>query len=78
MGSANVSIVDVKSNKVVKGGENLLYWASGYADEAQKVTPVNQTKFDVTIPDLGGACKVAGDCVSFCFPFVSVLLQMTG
>lgn len=30
---------------------------------AVKDTPKNQTSFTVTIPDLGTACKVAGDCV---------------
>ena len=63
VGSANVSIVDTKSNKFVKGGENLLYWASGYADEANKNPPANNTKFEVTIPELGDACKTAGECV---------------
>ena len=67
-GSANVSIVDTKTNKYVKGGEKLVYWPTGYADEAVKNTPANQTKFDVKIPDMGGACRVAGACVGHkCF-----------
>ncbi|CAG8976999.1 hypothetical protein HYALB_00012851 [Hymenoscyphus albidus] len=63
VGSANVSIVDTKTNSYVKGGAVLVNWPSGYADEAVTATPKNQTTFDVTIPDLGGACKVAGECV---------------
>lgn len=63
-GTANMSIVDTKSNKVVK---QLLYW-SNYADETLKTMPANNTVFSVTMPkDLGGACTTAGDCVSFCF-----------
>lgn len=61
-GTANMSIVDTKSNKVVK---QLLYW-SNYADETLKTMPANNTVFSVTMPkDLGGACTTAGDCVSF-------------
>ncbi|PMD58383.1 uncharacterized protein K444DRAFT_503173, partial [Hyaloscypha bicolor E] len=59
-GTANMSIVDMKSNKIVK---QLLYWDQ-YADEKQKTLPANNTAFDVTIPsDLKGACATAGDCV---------------
>lgn len=61
-GTANVSVVDTKSNKIVK---QLLYW-DAYADEKLKTLPANNTAFDVTIPsDLKGACATAGDCVSF-------------
>ncbi|KAN0114666.1 hypothetical protein V8E51_004210 [Hyaloscypha variabilis] len=59
-GTANVSIVDTKSNKVVK---QLLYW-DHYADEKLASLPANNTAFDVTIPsDLNGACATAGSCV---------------
>ncbi|KAI0017350.1 hypothetical protein F4780DRAFT_772391 [Xylariomycetidae sp. FL0641] len=64
-GSANVSIVDTKSNTVV--GAPLLDWPSGYAEERAfyaKQTPANQTDFDITVPtDLGGKCAMPGDCV---------------
>ncbi|KAI8962762.1 hypothetical protein F5Y11DRAFT_176740 [Daldinia sp. FL1419] len=63
-GAANVSVVDTKTNTII--GEPLLSWPSGYADERQfyaHQTPANQTKFDVTIPDLGSQCSTAGDCV---------------
>jgi hypothetical protein len=64
-GTANMSIVDMKSNKIVK---QLLQWDQ-YADEKQKTLPATNTAFDVTIPsDLKGACATAGDCV-YHFPF---------
>lgn len=67
-GTANVSVVDTKTNKII--GKQLLFWGPGaggaYADEKQSTLPANQTSFDVTIPkDLGSACAKAGDCVSF-------------
>ncbi|TVY13079.1 hypothetical protein LARI1_G008508, partial [Lachnellula arida] len=34
-----------------------------YADERLAVLPVNNTAFQVTVPELGGRCKVAGECV---------------
>lgn len=59
-GSANVSIVDTKTNKIIS--PNLVYWAK-YADE-KKATVVDETKFSFTIPtDLGAKCATAGDCV---------------
>jgi hypothetical protein len=63
LGTANVSIVDTKSNTIV--GSELLYW-SHYADDALgKNQPLNQTQFAITIPkDLGGKCTVPGECVS--------------
>ncbi|OTA66810.1 hypothetical protein K449DRAFT_325848 [Hypoxylon sp. EC38] len=64
-GSANVSIVDTKTNTII--GKPLLSWPSGYADERQfyaHQTPANQTNFNVTIPeDLGSQCSEAGACV---------------
>jgi len=59
-GTANVSVVDTKSNTIV--GKQLLYW-SDYADERLTTMPANNTKFDVVIPDLGGKCTTAGECV---------------
>ncbi|KAH6667930.1 hypothetical protein B0J14DRAFT_489318 [Halenospora varia] len=59
-GTANVSIVETKSNKIV--GNMLAYW-SVYADEKATTTPANETKFEVTVPDLAGKCKVGGECV---------------
>ncbi|XDG01316.1 hypothetical protein ABKA04_000931 [Annulohypoxylon sp. FPYF3050] len=65
VGSANVSIVDTKTDTII--GSPLLSWPSGYADERQfyaHTTPANQTKFNVTIPDdLGTQCSEAGACV---------------
>ncbi|RDL40773.1 Uncharacterized protein BP5553_00752 [Venustampulla echinocandica] len=62
-GTANISIVDTKTDTYVEGGSNLLYWGD-YADEKVKPNyPANQTSFSVTVPDLGGKCRVAGDCV---------------
>ncbi|KAI1180269.1 hypothetical protein F4777DRAFT_307028 [Nemania sp. FL0916] len=64
-GSANVSVVDTKTNTII--GEPLISWAAGYADERQfysQTLPANQTDFNVTIPDtLGAQCAAAGDCV---------------
>ncbi|KAI0804149.1 hypothetical protein GGR55DRAFT_334860 [Xylaria sp. FL0064] len=64
-GSANVSVVDTKTNTIV--GAPLLSWPSGYADERQfygKTLPANQTDFNVTIPTtLDGKCATAGECV---------------
>ncbi|KAI4860223.1 hypothetical protein F4820DRAFT_453104 [Hypoxylon rubiginosum] len=65
VGAANVSIVDTKTDSII--GAPLLNWPSGYADERQfygHTTPVNQTSFNVTIPeDLGTQCSEAGACV---------------
>ena len=68
-GSANVSIVDAAANEVV--GDMLAVWPRGYANERDFFAgsmPANQTEFDVTMPDLGGRCAVAGECVSFLAP----------
>ena len=74
-GTANVSIVDTKSNSVV--GSELLYW-DRYADNALGASgiPKNNTAFEVEIPDLGGACEVAGDCVSLSFSIIQVRSRM--
>jgi hypothetical protein len=63
-GSANVSIVDTKSNQIV--GEMLKVWASGYAPGKKETdAPLDQREFNVTVPEgLEERCAVAGDCVS--------------
>ncbi|KAI2615494.1 hypothetical protein GGR54DRAFT_292178 [Hypoxylon sp. NC1633] len=65
VGSANVSIVDTKTDTIIDAP--LLSWAAGYADERQfygHTTPANQTNFNVTIPeDIGTQCSEAGACV---------------
>jgi len=61
-GTANVSIVDTKSNTIV--GTQLLYW-SDYANEKLPTLPANNSAFSVTLPmDFGGKCATAGECVS--------------
>ena len=75
-GSANVSIVDTKTDKIIS--PNLVYWAK-YADE-KKATVVDETKFSFTIPtDLGAKCATAGDCVGFsCSLFNPISLSLYG
>jgi hypothetical protein len=66
-GTANVSVVDTKTNKII--GAPLLYWDK-YADEKLPALPANNTKFSVTIPtSLGSQCAAAGACVSSSSPF---------
>ncbi|KAF2822913.1 hypothetical protein CC86DRAFT_73697 [Ophiobolus disseminans] len=62
-GSANVSIVDTKSNKVV--GSMLKVWAKGYAPgRKESDVPADQKEFSVTVPEgLEEKCASAGDCV---------------
>ncbi|KAF2732590.1 hypothetical protein EJ04DRAFT_496625 [Polyplosphaeria fusca] len=62
-GSANVSIVDTKTNTIV--GEALKTWAKGYAPgRSESDVPLSQREFNVTIPaGLESKCAVAGDCV---------------
>lgn len=65
-GSANVSIVDAARNEVL--GDMLMVWSSGYANEREFFAgslPVNNTEFNVTLPDVSSRCGRAGDCVSF-------------
>lgn len=69
-GTANVSVVDTKTNTVV--GKSLLSWTN-YADERLATLPANNTKFDVVIPDLGDKCTAAGECVSLSSYFKSVV-----
>jgi hypothetical protein len=60
-GHANVSVVDTKANAVI--GKPLISWADNYA--ASTSPPSDQIKFSVTVPELGGKCTTAGDCVCF-------------
>jgi len=62
-GSANVSIVDTKTNTVV--GDFLKAWAKGYAPgKRESDVPADQKEFSVTIPSgLETKCATAGDCV---------------
>ena len=63
-GYANVSVVDTASNAVV--GSPLLVWKDNYAATANP--PKDQTKFSITVPELGGKCTTAGACVGFPLP----------
>ncbi|KAK0625832.1 hypothetical protein B0T14DRAFT_561795 [Immersiella caudata] len=58
-GHANVSVVDMGTNKVI--GAPLKVWASDYA--ASTSPPVDQVKFSVKVPELAGRCTKAGECV---------------
>ena len=66
-GSANVSIVDTKSNKIV--GDMLKVWAKGYAPgKKESDAPLDQKEFSVTVPEgLEEKCAKAGDCVRSCY-----------
>ncbi|KAF1951288.1 hypothetical protein CC80DRAFT_481193 [Byssothecium circinans] len=63
LGSANVSIVDTKRNKVV--GEFLKNWPSGYSPgKTESEIPIEQRQFNITVPQgLETTCANAGDCV---------------
>jgi hypothetical protein len=61
-GYANVSVVDTTTNTVI--GSPLLSWPDNYFGTMNP--PKNQTKFSVTVPDLGSKCTVPGVCVSCC------------
>lgn len=62
-GTANVSVVDTRTNEVV--GEELKYWGSYAVGPLSGDVPVEQTEFGVTVPGgLEGRCGRAGDCVS--------------
>ncbi|KLU88284.1 hypothetical protein MAPG_07271 [Magnaporthiopsis poae ATCC 64411] len=61
-GYANVSVVDTTTNKII--GEPLRVWREGYADPAKFPNMLgDQVNFNVTVPDLGSKCTVAGVCV---------------
>ncbi|KAI1856829.1 hypothetical protein JX265_011470 [Neoarthrinium moseri] len=58
-GFANVSIVDTATNAVI--GDALASW-DVFASNSQ-ATSANESSYSVTIPDLGGKCATAGECV---------------
>jgi hypothetical protein len=66
-GYANVSVVDTASNTVI--GTPLVAWPQDYAASANP--PADQTKFNVKVPELGGKCTTAGECVSHLSSFLS-------
>jgi predicted carbohydrate-binding protein with CBM5 and CBM33 domain len=60
-GVANVSIVNIKTDKVV--GEPLKSWDS-YALTSSPISEhPDWTSFDITMPDVSSECANAGDCV---------------
>ncbi|KAF2492965.1 hypothetical protein BU16DRAFT_95154 [Lophium mytilinum] len=62
-GTANVSVVDTRTNEVI--GEELKYWDDYAVGPLSGDVPVDQTEFSVTIPGgLEERCGRAGDCVS--------------
>jgi hypothetical protein len=63
-GSANVSIVDTKSDKII--GSMLKVWSKGYAPgKKESDVPQDQKEFSVTVPTgLEEKCATAGACVS--------------
>lgn len=64
-GSANVSVVDTKSDRIV--GQMLKVWEKGYAPgKKEGDVPEGQKRFSVVVPEgLEEKCAIAGDCVSF-------------
>jgi hypothetical protein len=63
-GSANVSIVDTKTDTVI--GDMLKVWSKGYAPgKKESDVPEDQKEFSVTVPEgLEEKCATAGACVS--------------
>lgn len=64
-GSANVSVVRAADDAVL--GEPLVVWPEGYANETlyyARELPLNNTDFNVTLPDVSAECGVPGACVS--------------
>ncbi|KAJ3167229.1 hypothetical protein HDU87_001718 [Geranomyces variabilis] len=57
-GTANMSVVDLKTNTVI--GKELIYFAD-FASTHHTI-PDSNRNFQVTIPDLGNKCAAAGDC----------------
>jgi hypothetical protein len=58
-GTANVSIVDTATNKMIS---NELIYFPVYANTATDL-PKNQTSFSITMPDVSSQCGTAGTCV---------------
>lgn len=64
-GWANVSVVRTATNSLL--GDPLVFWPDGYANETlfyARMLPLNNTNFNVTLPDVSAECGVPGDCVS--------------
>lgn len=57
-GWANVSVIDLKSNKII--GQPLKLWDE--YDLPQEPVPEDNYKWTVKIPDLKNVCKQPGDC----------------
>ena len=60
-GVANVSIVSVADNTVIAGP--LVSFENAYNNQQPLSDQTATTDFNITIPDLGGKCATAGDCV---------------
>jgi predicted carbohydrate-binding protein with CBM5 and CBM33 domain len=60
-GLANVSIVSVKSDKVI--GEPLISWDKYALTSVPMSQHPEWTSFDITMPDVSSECANAGDCV---------------
>ncbi|KAK8090763.1 chitin binding protein [Apiospora phragmitis] len=58
-GTANISIVDTKSNSII--GEPLKTYDTFASNSAPQAA--DEKSVTVTIPDLGGKCATAGECV---------------
>ncbi|KAF1362719.1 hypothetical protein EJ07DRAFT_106586 [Lizonia empirigonia] len=60
-GVANVSIVNIKTDKVI--GEPLISWDQYALTSSPMSAHPNWTSFDITMPDVSSECAQAGDCV---------------
>ncbi|KAH5691069.1 hypothetical protein HBI44_172500 [Parastagonospora nodorum] len=60
-GSANMSIVSVKSDKVI--GEPLISWDKYALTSSPMSQHPDWTNFEITMPDVSAECANAGDCV---------------
>lgn len=58
-GTCNVSVVDTSTNTVI--GNELAYFPV-YASTSTEL-PMNNTQFDITMPDVSSQCGTAGNCV---------------
>lgn len=58
-GTANVSVVDARTNAVVAGP---MVEFPVYASNSAPL-PDNNTRFSITMPDVASRCGTAGDCV---------------
>lgn len=76
-GDANMSIVDTKTNKII--GNMVAEWPKNFADEAQFAShaiPLNQTSFNITMPDVSAGCSQPAACVS-CLQTMTCLSVLT-